>query len=86
MTAWLWENLPVTHKYNYLVFFKKSMQIITKNFSQTLVMFTGQTANAMTSAYFPDTMLLLIVYCLEGFSNWNKTNIMVSNHLSSSNA
>ena len=44
-----------------IVIFKNSMQIITKNCSQTLVMSTGQTADMMTLIYFPDTILLLIV-------------------------
>ena len=55
-----------------LMILKNSMQIITKDTSQTSVISTGQTADAMTLTYFPDTILLLIVYSFEGFSKPNK--------------
>ena len=35
----------------------------------------------MALKYFPDTILLSKAYGLEGFSNWNKIDGMLSNHL-----
>ena len=37
----------------------------------------------MALKFFPDTIHLLKVDQFEGFSNWNKTDGMVTNHLSS---
>ena len=42
-----------------------------------------QTTSTIIFKSFPGTLLLLKVYHCEGFSNWNKTDRMVTNHLSS---
>ena len=59
---------------------------IAKKRSKSLVIVpTGKTTDHMAFKFFPDTILLLKVYCFEGILNWIKIDRMVNDHLDNRN-
>ena len=47
---------------------------------------TAQRTDAITLKFFSGTILVLYIFCYEGFINQNNIDGMVHNHLSSCNA
>ena len=54
-------------------------------FSQFVIAPTGCIVNAMDLKIFPNTIVLLKVYCFKGFSNWSNVDKLVINSMNGCN-